>query len=513
MTGVFDIFSIGIGPSSSHTVGPMKAAAQLVGELAAIDDARERGLPTPDFPQVAPPPPDASDRPANLIAQPIGLRQVDAIRIELLGSLGATGLGHGSDRAVLAGLMGARPDTVSPAAIDAAMSELKATHQLVLLGGEPMRQHVIEGFNPEQSVTLRPNKRLPFHPNAIRFHLHGANSWRQVTYYSPGGGFVVRDDGTGQPMPSSETPASPVPRPFSTGQELLDHCLANGLSVAQVMMADEVARGRTATEVNEGLGDIWAVMNQSIETGCSPASLPGTAGQNASDTLPGGLGVRRRAPQLLQQLLAQGAGSDSLAGLDWVSLWALAVGEVNAAGGRVVTAPTNGAAGIVPAVLRYAMTLHTTGQRYGNQTEAAADFLLAAGAIGAIYQGGASISGAEVGCQGEIGVACSMAAAGLVQVLGGTPQQTLNAAEIGLEHHLGLTCDPVGGLVQVPCIERNAVGASTAITAARLALVGDGRQVVSLDQVIASMMEIGADMSTKYKETGRGGLALACVAC
>ena len=513
MTGVFDIFSIGIGPSSSHTVGPMKAAAQLIGELAAIDDARDRGLPVPRLPQTAPPSPDAPDGSSDSAPQPLGLSQIDAIRVELLGSLGATGLGHGSDRAVLAGLMGARPDTVSPAAIDAAVAELKTTGRLVLLGGDPMRQHVIDGFDPEQAISLRPNKRLPFHPNALRFHLHGEDTWRQVTYYSPGGGFVVRDDGTGQPMPSAKTPAPAVPRPFSTGQELLDRCVASNLSVAQVMMADEVAQGRAAVAVTEGLGSIWAVMNQSIETGCAPGNMPGTAGQDAQDTLPGGLGVRRRAPQLMQQLLAQPAGSDSLAGLDWVSLWALAVGEVNAAGGRIVTAPTNGAAGIVPAVLRYAMTLRTTGQRYRGQTEAAADFLLAAGAIGIIYQGGASISGAEVGCQGEIGVACSMAAAGLVQVLGGTPQQTLNAAEIGLEHHLGLTCDPVGGLVQVPCIERNAVGASTAITAARLALIGDGHQLVSLDQVIASMMEIGADMSTKYKETGQGGLALACVAC
>jgi len=488
MTGVFDIFSIGIGPSSSHTVGPMKAAGMLIDELAAIDDA---GSPTSDF----------------------GLRDVDAARVELFGSLGATGLGHGSDRAVMAGLMGARPDTVTPEAIDASVAELRKTHQIVLQGRNPVHRQVVADFDPERDITFCPNARLPFHPNALRFHLHGDGRWREVTYYSPGGGFVVRDDGTGQPMVDATTPAASVLHAFSTGQELLEHCQTNNLSLAQAMLADEVGAGRTGEAVTVGLDAIWQVMNQSIEAGCKPPDTQGRDKSSTSGTLPGGLGVRRRAPGLLHQLQGQSADTDSLAGLDWVSLWALAVSETNAMGGRVVTAPTNGAAGIVPAVLRYAMTLHTTAQRYPSQAEVAAEFLLAAGAIGVIYQGGASISGAEVGCQGEVGVACSMAAAGLAQVLGGTPQQTLNAAEIGLEHHLGLTCDPVGGLVQVPCIERNAVGAATAITAARLALIGDGHQVVSLDQVIASMMEIGADMSTKYKETGQGGLALACVAC
>jgi len=507
MTGVFDLFSIGIGPSSSHTVGPMRAAGLLVDELAAVDDARRAGRPLPDAPMVAPPPPDSAASPEDQrdgvpIVEPIGLSDVDAIRVELFGSLGATGLGHGSDRAVLAGLMGARPETVDPAAVDAALAELRTSRSLVLLGGHPMRGHTVPAFDPDEAIALRPNKRLPYHPNALRFHLHGADGWRQVTYYSPGGGFVVRDDGTGRPLATEETvDAAPVPYPFVTGEQLLAHCLDHGLSVAQVMMADEVARGRTPQSVTEGLGGIWAVMSQSIDAGC--------IGQGS---LPGGLGVRRRAPALLHDLTARRPDSDSLAGLDWVSLWALAVGETNASGGRVVTAPTNGAAGVVPAVLRYATTVPATRQRYGGETAVAADFLLAAGAVGIIYQGGASISGAEVGCQGEVGVACSMAAAGLAQVLGGSPQQVLNAAEIGLEHHLGLTCDPVGGLVQVPCIERNAVGASTAITAARLALVGDGRQVVTLDQVIASMMEIGRDMSTKYKETSQGGLA-SSVAC
>ena len=500
MTGIFDLFSIGVGPSSSHTVGPMRAASRLVNELAAIDDARAHHTPLPYAPQVAPP--GSPDQPV-VSAQPVGLTEVQDIRVELFGSLGATGPGHGSDKAVLAGLMGAHPETVEPAAIDAALAELRRSHRLVMLGGSPLRQHILEHFDSDRAIALRPNKWLAYHPNALRFHLRGADGWRQVTFYSTGGGFIVRDDGTGRPMAESATPAgsaNPLPYPFDTGDELLQQCLHHNLSVAQVMLADEAAMGRTPQSVTAGLAAIWGVMEQSIDVGC-----------RTDGTLPGGLGVRRRAPQLAQQLRMRAPDADSLAALDWVSLWALAVGEVNASGGRVVTAPTNGAAGIIPAVLRYTMTLPTTQARYG-MSAVAVDFLLAAGAIGLIYKQRASISGAEVGCQGEVGVASSMAAAGLAQVLGGTPQQVLNAAEIGLEHHLGLTCDPVAGLVQVPCIERNAIGATTAITAARLALVGDGRQVVTLDQVIASMMAIGADMSSKYKETSQGGLAQV-VAC
>lgn len=433
------------------------------------------------------------------------LGQVTDLRVELFGSLGATGHGHGSDQAVLAGLMGARPETVDPQTVAPAVADLERTHQLVITGGVPMRQQVISGFDPTTAITARPNKRLAFHPNALRFHVRTATGWSQVTYYSVGGGFVVRDDGEGHPAGPPQ-PASPPPEalpfPFTTGEQLLGFCDATGQSVAQVMMANELASGRSATEVATGLADIWSVMNASIDIGCA-----------TSGVLPGGLNVRRRAPEMLAQMLARAADADPLAGLDWVSLWALAVGEVNASGGRIVTAPTNGAAGIVPAVLRYALTLHTTARRYGDGVSGVVDFLLAAGAIGSIYQSGASISGAEVGCQGEIGVASSMAAAGLAQVLGGTPRQVVNAAEIGLEHHLGLTCDPVAGLVQVPCIERNAVGASTAIVAARLALTGDGHQIVSLDQVVSTMMEVGLDMSAKYKETSQGGLALAVPAC
>jgi len=432
---------------------------------------------------------------------PMPLEAVRELRIELLGSLAATGPGHGSERAVLTGLMGGRPESIDPATMPAAMDELAATHRLVLLGGTPMRQQVIENFDPARAITLRPNKRLAYHPNALRFHLKGEGDWCQVTYYSIGGGFIVRDDGTGAPagpaIPASGDDAA-LPYPFDSGDALLMACQKNKLSVAQLMMLNEIARGRTAHSVIDGLAEIWAVMSGCIEEGCA-----------TSGTLPGGLGVRRRAPLMLAQLLDRATDADSLAGLDWVSLWALAVGEVNAAGGRIVTAPTNGAAGIVPAVLRYALTLRTTQRRYPGETSAVVDFLLAAGAIGAIYQMRASISGAEVGCQGEIGVASSMAAAGLTQVLSGEPQHVLNAAEIGLEHHLGLTCDPVAGLVQVPCIERNAVGATTAIAAARLALAGDGRQLVTLDEVMATMMEVGRAMSIKYKETSSGGLALA----
>jgi len=475
MPSVFDLFTIGIGPSSSHTVGPMRAAALLVDELAAVDDKRAAGL--------------------------IGLRDLTELRVELLGSLGATGLGHGTKQAVLLGLMGARPETIDPATVPSVIAELTATHRLVMVGGAPLRQRVLEGFDADRAIALRPNKRLDYHPNALRFMMRGDGPWHEVTYYSIGGGFVVRDDGNGQPagpaFPATGSDAA-LPHPFDSGDALLLACAREKVSVAQLMMLNEMARGRTPHQVIDELAHIWGVMNRSIDEGCV-----------TSGTLPGGLGVRRRAPLMLAQLHDRAADADSLAGLDWVSLWALAVGEVNAAGGRIVTAPTNGAAGIVPAVLRYALTLRTTKQNFPGETSAIVDFLLAAGAIGSIYQQRASISGAEVGCQGEVGVASSMAAAGLAQVLSGHPEHVLNAAEIGLEHHLGLTCDPVAGLVQVPCIERNAIGATTAIAAARLALAGDGRQLVTLDQVMATMMEVGHAMSAKYKETSSGGLAVA----
>ncbi|MDR1079068.1 MAG: L-serine ammonia-lyase [Propionibacteriaceae bacterium] len=470
---VFQVFTVGVGPSSSHTVGPMRAANRLVDELARTSS------------EPSPPPPDAA----------IPLDQVVRLTIELFGSLGATGRGHGSDRAVLAGLTGANPETVDPDDIDGLMADLRASGQLRLCGGQPPRQRVVDGFDPDHDLIFRPDQRLAYHPNALRFHVESDSRRIHRTFYSVGGGLVVADDGCGRP---AVPPAEPVdlPHSFHSGAELLARCADSGLDIAELALRNEMARGRSRQQVKDDLLNLWSVMCECIAIGCRTEGV-----------LPGGLGVRRRAPRMARQLNHH-QGQDALSGLDWVSLWALAVNEQNAAGGRVVTAPTNGSAGIVPAVLRYATRFLP-----GADDDTVVDFLLAAGAIGAVYQDTASISGAEVGCQGEIGVASSMAAAGLCQVLGGSPAQVANAAEIGLEHHLGLTCDPVAGLVQVPCIERNAVGASTAITAARLALAGDGRHLVSLDQVIATMMATGADMSTKYKETSRGGLALSIVAC
>jgi L-serine dehydratase len=457
IASVFDLFRVGIGPSSSHTVGPMRAARDLVARLG-------------------------------------DLGAVTSLRAELFGSLGATGRGHGSDRAVIAGLMGAEPETVEPDWIDAAVAQVQASGQLTLTPADPAGAATI-AFDPARDLCFRPAERLAYHPNALRFTVSRPGGDDDFVYYSIGGGFIVADDGTGRPAEEPREVVS-LPHPFRTGAELLGQCQATGLGVAELMYRNELARGLGRDAVRSRLLGLWAVMSDCIHLGC-----------HTEGVLPGGLGVRRRAPRLLRQLKHQPEGT-RLSDFDWVSLWALATNEQNAAGGRVVTAPTNGAAGIVPAVLTYAMRFLP-----GSDDDTAVDFLLAAGAIGAVYQATASISGAEVGCQGEIGVACSMAAAGLAQVLGGSAEQVANAAEIGLEHHLGLTCDPVGGLVQVPCIERNAVGATTAITAARLALAGDGRQIVSLDQVIATMMATGRDMQTKYKETAEGGLALSVVAC
>ena len=345
---------------------------------------------------------------------------------------------------------------------------------------------------------LHRRRRLPFHPNGMTFTAYADEEiLDERTYYSIGGGFVLDDDGSGQP--SLRPDPTPVPYPFQTGTELLQLCSDHGLSISDLALANECAR-RPEAEVRAGLLQIWSVMVECVRQGCS---TPGV--------LPGGLKVRRRAAELYQNLVTESGGLptvDPLRALDWVTLWALAVNEENASGGRIVTAPTNGAAGIIPAVLHYAVTFVP-----GVDDDAIARFLLVAGALGAIYQQTASISGAEVGCQGEVGTACSMAAGALAEVLGGTPEQVENAAEIGMEHHLGLTCDPVGGLVQIPCIERNAVGSVKAITAARLALHGDGTHTVSLDKVIKTMMQTGRDMSVKYKETARGGLAVNIVEC
>jgi L-serine dehydratase len=458
-TSVFDLFSIGIGPSSSHTVGPMRAAGRFAAALSATGQ----------------------------------LADTTRVVSELFGSLGATGHGHGSYNAVLWGLEGEHPETVDTNAGPLRAAAIKSTGRMLLAGTHPI------GFDPDTDLMLYRRRSLPFHPNGMTFTAYaGTDPISERTYYSIGGGFVLDDDGSGHPALIPDP--TPVPYPFRTGTELLQLCTQHNLSISDVMLADECAR-RPESEVRAGLLAIWRVMVECISHGCA---TPGV--------LPGGLKVRRRAADL-QERLNKDAGRfrdmvDPLAAMDWVTLWALAVNEENASGGRVVTAPTNGAAGIIPAVLHYAV-------RFVPETDddAIVRFLLVAGALGAIYQQTASISGAEVGCQGEVGTACSMAAGALAEILGGSPEQVENAAEIGMEHHLGLTCDPVGGLVQIPCIERNAVASVKAITAARLALYGDGRHTVSLDKVIKTMMETGADMKIKYKETARGGLAVNIVEC
>jgi L-serine dehydratase len=421
------------------------------------------------------------------------LSRTTRVRSELFGSLGATGHGHGSYNAVLWGLENQDPETVDTTEGPLRADQIKRTGELRLNGTHPVV------FDPEDDLLLYRRRSLPFHPNGMVFTAYGDGKVLcERTYYSIGGGFVLDDDESGHPQLLPDPTV--VPYPFRTGTELLDSCRQQNLSVSEVMLANECVR-RPESEVRAGLLQIWSVMTECIQRGCS---TPGV--------LPGGLKVRRRAPDLYQRLI-QDSGQlrgevDPLAAMDWVTLWALAVNEENASGGRVVTAPTNGAAGIIPAVLHYAARFVP-----GTDDDAIVNFLLVAGALGAIYQQTASISGAEVGCQGEVGTACSMAAGALAELLGGTPEQVENAAEIGMEHHLGLTCDPVGGLVQIPCIERNAVASVKAITAARLALYGDGRHTVSLDKVIKTMMQTGADMKIKYKETARGGLAVNIVEC
>ncbi len=454
---VFDLFKIGIGPSSSHTVGPMRAALRFAEGLR-----RDR------------------------------LLEVTAsVRVELYGSLGATGKGHGSDKAVLLGLEGEQPETVDTAAIPARMAAIRESAELRLLGERSIRFEVAK-----QLVFIR--KALPFHPNGMIFRAFDAAGLqvRSREYYSVGGGFVVDEQAAGHDRIVED--ATPLPYPFHSAAELLGHCAAHGLSISQLMLANEAA-WRPQAQTRAGLLDIWQVMQACVAAGCRTEGV-----------MPGGLKVRRRAADLYRQLSEQPEANlrDTLNVLDWVNLYALAVNEENASGGRVVTAPTNGAAGIVPALLHYYVRFVP-----GANEDGVVRFLLTAAAIGILYKENASISGAEVGCQGEVGVACSMAAGALCEVLGGTPQQVENAAEIGMEHNLGLTCDPVGGLVQVPCIERNAMGAVKAINAARMALRGDGRHFISLDKVIRTMRQTGADMKSKYKETARGGLAVNIVEC
>jgi L-serine dehydratase len=459
---VFDLFKIGIGPSSSHTVGPMRAARMFALRLAH-DGLLER------------------------------TRRVQAL---LYGSLGATGKGHGSDKAVLLGLAGHEPDTVDVDAIPALLDAMRAEGRLTLAGG-----HAV-AFDPATDLVFHRRETLPFHANGMRFVAFGASGDELANriYYSVGGGFVVSDevahDGSRQKVIAPDTTA--LRHPFHSGEELLAITQREGLSIAQLMRANE-HHWRSDAEIDAGLMGIWAVMQACVNRGCRTDGI-----------LPGGFKVKRRAPDLYRSLTSnpEAALRDPLQVLDWVNLYALAVNEENAAGGRVVTAPTNGAAGIVPAVLHYYARFVP-----GATDAGVIDFLLTAAAIGILYKENASISGAEVGCQGEVGVACSMAAGALCAVMGGTPAQAENAAEIGMEHHLGLTCDPVGGLVQIPCIERNAIASVKAINAARMALRGDGTHFVSLDKVIKTMRETGADMMTKYKETARGGLAVNIVEC
>ncbi|TWP38846.1 L-serine ammonia-lyase [Leekyejoonella antrihumi] len=452
---VFDLFKVGIGPSSSHTVGPMRAARSFASSLE-----QEQLLPT-----------------------------VAAVRAEMFGSLGATGHGHGTVKAVVLGLCGEAPDEVDPSAAEPAVERVRQTRRLPLLG------HTEVDFDVDEDVVLHRRKRLPLHVNGMRFTAQDAAGavLSEREYYSVGGGFVLDTDEMGQQriVPDS----TPVPYPITSGQDLVAQSAASGLPISGIMLANELT-WRTEEEVRAGLLHIWSVMQDCVRLGCA-----------AEGVLPGGLKVRRRAHQLHHDLQVA-HDSDPLDAMDWVTLYALAVNEQNAAGGRVVTAPTNGAAGIIPAVLHYYRDYVG-----GFSDDGVVRFLLTAAAVGVLFKENASISGAEVGCQGEVGSACSMAAAGLAELLGGTPSQVENAAEIGIEHNLGLTCDPVGGLVQIPCIERNAIASVKAIAAARMAIRGDGAHHVSLDKAIKTMRETGADMKDKYKETARGGLALNVVEC
>ncbi|WP_019970305.1 L-serine ammonia-lyase [Mycobacterium sp. 141] len=453
---VFDLFKVGIGPSSSHTVGPMRAAHLFVALLA------DTGL----------------------------LARVARVRCELFGSLGATGHGHGSVKAVILGLMGEEPHLVDPVDAGPKAEAVRAEHAIHLGGTHRVT------FSPDDDVVLYRNRNLDFHSNGMVFTAYGADGAEllQRDYYSVGGGFVVDRDETGEAVLVPDS--TPVKYPFRTGDELVRIARDERLSISGIVLANELA-WRSEAEVRAGLLEIWAVMRECVERGSRTAGV-----------LPGGLKVRRRAAELRARLEHASSDSDPLHAMEWVTLYALAVNEENAAGGRVVTAPTNGAAGIVPAVLHFCERFVVP---FGD--DEVVRFLLAAGAVGWLFKANASISGAEVGCQGEVGAACSMAAAGLAEVLGGTPEQVENAAEIGIEHNLGLTCDPVGGLVQIPCIERNAIASVKAIAAAQLAVRGDGMHHVSLDKAIKTMRETGADMQDKYKETARGGLALNIVEC
>ncbi|EST28282.1 serine dehydratase [Streptomycetaceae bacterium MP113-05] len=456
---VFDLFSIGIGPSSSHTVGPMRAARMFARRL------KNEGV----------------------------LAQTTSVRAELFGSLGATGHGHGTPKAVLLGLEGHSPATVDVEQADAWVQRIREDGRLRLLASDIGDAHEI-AFDASKELILHRRRSLPYHANGMTLFAYNEDGapLQEKTYYSVGGGFVVDEDAVGEDRIKLDDTV--LRHPFRTGDELLRLTQETGLSISALMLENEKA-WRTEAEIREGLLEIWRVMQACVARGLSQEGI-----------LPGGLKVRRRAATSARQLRAE-RNAEAHA-MEWATLYAMAVNEENAAGGRVVTAPTNGAAGIIPAVLHYAMNFIP-----GTDDETVVRFLLAAGAIGMLFKENASISGAEVGCQGEVGSACSMAAGGLAEILGGSPEQVENAAEIGIEHNLGLTCDPVGGLVQIPCIERNGMASVKAVTAARMSLRGDGRHHVSLDKAIKTMKDTGADMKVKYKETARGGLAVNVIEC
>ncbi|MEE2523182.1 L-serine ammonia-lyase [Pseudarthrobacter sp. J75] len=462
--GVFDLFSIGIGPSSSHTVGPMRAAAVFAGELK-----------------------DSAD-----------LGRVASLRVDLYGSLAATGRGHGTMTAVLLGLEGFYPELILPDEVETRLASIAETGTLQLAGSVPLPYGV-------EDMILHPLTVLPRHTNGMKFAVmdDAGAVLHEATFFSVGGGFIVREGEEDAALKDLDESKKELPLPFRTAAELLGRCQSKGLSIGEIMLVNERA-SRSEEEIREGLLHIYSVMEGCVETSLKREGL-----------LPGGLKVRRRAPDWHERLLKEDKDRDPKYWQEWVNLIALAVNEENASGGRVVTAPTNGAAGIIPAVLYYALHF-APGMENATQEDrddVVVKFLLTAGAIGVLYKEQASISGAEVGCQGEVGSASSMAAAGLAEVMGGSPQQVENAAEIAMEHNLGLTCDPIGGLVQVPCIERNAIAAAKAINAAKMALWGDGSHRVSLDEVIVTMRETGRDMSSKYKETAMGGLAVNVVEC
>ena len=466
MISVFDMFSIGIGPSSSHTVGPMRAALWFAQRLEA----------------------------ENL------LTRVDALSVGLYGSLGATGRGHGSDKAVILGLLGEAPETTDPDEVDDKIERVRTSGRLELL-----QQRSI-GFDLNKDLIFHKKERMPprLRPRGQALHVNGmcfcaldnqGVTLVEKTYYSVGGGFVIDTNERGEPVLREDASVS-LPYPFRTATELLDLCDRYNLSISVLMLENEKCL-RTEQDIRSGLLDIWKVMQECVTRGCRTSGI-----------LPGGLKVRRRAAALKEKLTQRQDAADAFEAMDWVNLYALAVNEENAAGGRVVTAPTNGAAGIIPAVMHYYCHFCD-----GADDDGVVRFLLTAAAIGILYKLNASISGAEVGCQGEVGSACSMAAGALTEVLGGVPAQVEQAAEIAMEHNLGLTCDPVGGLVQIPCIERNAIASVKAINAARMALLADGQHYVSLDKVIKTMRDTGRDMKTKYKETARGGLAVNVIEC